>query len=113
MIPTTMRSPGWYTGSGPLVMWAEYLCKWTREAIREEEPDATHWLKLIVIVQAKFRDGILIDESTWHTAVLILKGEGRGLGGVDLVEVLWNTVTGLLNRRFASSIHFHDVLHGF
>ena len=38
------------------------------------------------------------------------KGDYRGIG---LVEVMWKVVAVILNRRFTSSITFHDVLHGF
>ena len=29
------------------------------------------------------------------------------------MDVLWKTVTVLLNHHFTSAIRFHDVLHGF
>ena len=32
---------------------------------------------------------------------------------IGLVEVMWKVVAVVLNRRFTSSITFHDVLHGF
>ena len=53
-----------------------------------------------------------MEDSTWQTVVLIPKGKGdyRGIG---LVEVMWKVVAVILNRRFTSSITFHDVLHGF
>ena len=38
---------------GPLEMRAEHLCQRLREAMQEEEPDATHWLKVVAIVQAE------------------------------------------------------------
>ena len=37
----------------------------------------------------------------------------RGLPGIGLVEVMWKVVAVIFNRRFTSSITFHDVLHGF
>ena len=64
-------------------------------------------------MQAEFRDGTLSNDSTWKTVVLIPKVEGGDLWGIGLVEVLWKTVTGLLNRRFTSAIRFYDVFHGF
>ena len=30
-----------------------------------------------------------------------------------MVEVLWKTVTSLLNHRLTTAINFHDVLHQF
>lgn len=32
---------------------------------------------------------------------------------MGLVEVLWETVTGILNRRLTAAIQFHNTLHGF
>ena len=52
-------------------------------------------------------------KSTWQMVVLILKGDGGYFRIIGLDEVLWKTVTELLNHRFPSEIHFHDVLHGF
>ena len=62
-------------------------------------------------LQTAFRDGDLAEEATWQAVVLIPKGKGdyRGIG---LVEVMWKIVAVILNRRFNSSITFHDVLHG-
>ena len=63
-------------------------------------------------MQTAFRVGDLAEESTWQAVVLTPKGKGdyRGIG---LVEVMWKVVAVILNRRFTSSITFHDVLHGF
>ena len=64
------------------------------------------------LVQTAFRDGDLAEEATWQAVVLIPKGKGdyRGIG---LVEVMWKVVAVILNRRFTSSITYHDVFHGF
>ena len=43
----------------------------------------------------------------------ILEIDVRDFWGVDLVEVLCKTITGLLNRSFTLAVGFHDVLHGF
>ena len=45
--------------------------------------------------------------------VMIPKGDGGNFWGIGLVEILWKTVTGILNHRFTSMIQFHDVLHRF
>ena len=37
----------------------------------------------------------------------------EGLPGIGLVEVMWKVVAAILNRRFTSSITYHDDLHGF
>ena len=44
--------------------------------------------------------------------VLISKGKGE-YWGIGLVKVMWKVVAVILNRRFTSSITFHNVLHGF
>ena len=58
-------------------------------------------------------DGILAKESIWQTVVLIPKGKSGDFRGIGLVEVLWKTMSSLLNRRLTAAITFHDVLHGF
>ena len=47
----------------------------------------------------------------WQTIVLITKG-GR-FRGIGLVEVLWKTITSLLDRWITAAIYFHDALRGF
>ena len=98
---------------GPSIMQKEHLCKWLRETTQEEEPYATHWKKVVSIFQTTFRDVTLADDSMCQTMVIILKGDGIDFQGIGLVEVLWKTATGLLNRRFPSAIRFHEFLHGF
>ena len=48
----------------------------------------------------------------WQAVFLIPKGKGdcRDIGHV---EVMWNVVAEILNRRTAASITYHDFLHGF
>ena len=67
---------------------------------------------MVDLVQTAFREGDLAEESTWQAVVLIPKGKGDSRG-IGLVEVMWKVVAVILNRRFTSSITFHDVLHGF
>ena len=67
---------------------------------------------LVEIVQTAFRDGDLAEEATWQAVVLIPKGK-KDYRGISLVEVMWKVVAAILNRRFTSSITYHDVLHGF
>ena len=94
-------------------MRAEQLCQWIYEVMREKEPCATHWLKLVAIVQAEIHNGNHANNSTWQMVVLIPKRDDIDLWGIDLIEVLFNTVTGLLNRCFTLVIQFHDVLYAF
>ena len=30
-----------------------------------------------------------------------------------MVEVLWKSISGIINLRLSSSVHIYDVLHGF
>ena len=64
------------------------------------------------LVQTAFRDGVLAEEATWQAVVLIPKGK-KDYRGIGLVEVVWEVVAAILNRRFTSSITYHDALHGF
>ena len=68
---------------------------------------------MVSIVQAEFLFDTLSEKSIWKMVVLVTKGGGRDFRGIGLVEVLWKTVTGLLNHRFTSEIRFHDFIHGF
>ena len=40
-------------------------------------------------------------------------GDRRDFREIGLIEVLWKTITVLLNWRFILEIGFHDVLNGF
>ena len=45
--------------------------------------------------------------------VVIPKGGVTDFRGIGRVEVLWNEITCIINRRLFSSISFHDVMHSF
>ena len=64
------------------------------------------------MAQTAFRDGFLAEEATWQVVVLIPKGK-KDYWGIGRVEVVWKVVAAILNRRFTSSITYHDALHGF
>ena len=64
------------------------------------------------MMQAAFHKGHLAEECTWKTFVLIPKGNGD-FRGIGLVEVVWNTMTGILNCRLMVAIQFHNTFHGF
>ena len=46
------------------------------------------------LVQTAFRDGDLVQKSTWKAVVLISKGKGDYLG-IGLVEVMWKVVVAI------------------
>ena len=55
-------------------MRADQLKAWMREATRERDPATTRWDALAIMTQLYFREGILSEELTWNTMILILKG---------------------------------------
>ena len=64
-------------------------------------------------MKAALCDGTLAKDIMYQTVVLIPKGASRNFRGIGMVEVLWKTVTSLMNCRLTPAINFHDVLHGF
>ena len=64
------------------------------------------------LVQTAFRDGVLAEEAKWQAVVPIPKGK-KDCRGIGLVEVVWKVVAAILNRRFTSSITYHNAPHGF
>ena len=93
-------------------MHVEHFRKWLRGAIQEEELYVTHWRKMTDILQVALCGRTLSGKSMCQMLVLIPKGDNGDFRGIGIVEILWNTITGLLNPRFTSAIGFHDVLHG-
>ena len=108
-------------------MRAEHLKEWLAEARRGEKGETAdkagggqedtqegteNWVRVVELVQTTFRDGDLAEEATCQVVVLIHKGK-KDYRGIGLVEVMWKVVAAILNRRFTSSITYHDVLHGF
>ena len=94
-------------------MRVEHLCQSLIAETRDDTPDATNWQKVVAIVQAAFRDGTLAEECTWQVVVLIPKGKSGNFRGIGLVEVIWKTMSSLLNFQVTEEIIFHDVLHSF
>ena len=82
------------------------------EATREESPDLSLWEKVVSMIKAAFHEGHLAEDCTWQKITLIPKGN-RDFHRIGLVEVLWKTVMGILNRQLTAMIKFHDTLHRF
>ena len=108
-------------------MRAEPLIGWLAAARRRETGEtadtegggqentregAENWARFVELVQTAFRDRDLAEEATWQAVVLILKGK-KDYRDIAIVEVMWKVVAAILNRRFAASITYQDVLHGF
>ena len=81
------------------------------ESRKDDKAGAENWAGVVDLVQTEFWEGDLAEESTWQAVVLIPKGK-KDYRGIGLVEVMWKVVAVILNRRFTSSITYHDVLHG-
>ena len=94
-------------------MIAEHFCQWLISATRDGIPDSANWQKVFAILQVEFCDGALAKECTLQTVVLIPKGKSGNFMGIVLVEVIWKTISSLLNLRLTSAIMFHDMIHGF
>ena len=92
-------------------MRAEHLHQWLIDDTRNDRPDATNWQKVVAIVQAAFRDGMMVKDSTWQTVTRVPKGTSIIFRVVVLVKVLWKAVTGLQNRRLTTDINAHDKMH--
>ena len=78
----------------------------------QSEKEAYNWTMVVDLVQLAFREGKLAEEATWQAVVLIPKGK-TDYRGIGLMEVMWNVVVAILNRRLTASITFHDFLHRF
>ena len=94
-------------------MRPEHLKMWLLLAIQEEDSSTGNWEKVFVIIQATWRGGEFAASCAWQTVVMIPKGGSTDFRGIGLVVVLWKAIYGIINHQMLSSIHFHDVLHGF
>ena len=79
---------------------------------KDSSEGAENWARVVELIQTAFREEELAEETTWQAVVLIPKGE-KDYRGIGLMEVMWKVVAVILNRRFTSSITYHDALHGF
>ena len=64
-------------------------------------------------MQEEFCDWKLAEGCTRQTVVLVSKGKSDNFRGIGLVEMIWKTMSSLLNRWLKEAIKFHDVFHGF
>ena len=93
------------TAVRPSGIKAEHIWAWLRASNRKDLPYPLKWDMDIGLIQAAFREGDLAEECAWKTVVPIPKGNGN-FRGIGLVEILWKTVTGILNRRLTATIQF-------
>ena len=100
------------TAVRPSGIKAEHIWAWLRASNRKDLPYPLKWDMDIGLIQAAFREGDLAEECAWKTVVPIPKGNGN-FRGIGLVDILWKTVTGILNCHLTAEIQFYDILQGF
>ena len=63
------------------------LKRWLRETSLEKNPVRRQWWLLVKLIQRMLEDGVMTEEVTWETIVLLQKGRGdyRGIGLVGVV----------------------------
>ena len=93
-------------------MRTDHLRGWLATTTSEEDLETEKWYQVIELVKKASREGRLLAECTWKMVVLIPKGNGYSRG-IGLVEVLWKTVSGVINRHIRVEVHFHHLLHDF
>ena len=93
-------------------MRAEPLWSCLNVATWKEFPEPINWEKAVRMIQAAFREVHLTEECTRQTAILTPKGNGN-FRGIGLMEVLWKTVTEILNCLLRTVIHFHNTPTAF
>ena len=64
------------------------------------------------VLQTDFWYGRIPMYCTWQTVVIITKGNG-GSRGIDIVELLWKALSGVINCWIGLAVKFHDIMHGF
>ena len=67
---------------------------------------------LVDIVHHMWRMGGIPQELGWTILVLIPKGT-TNKREIGLVYTLWKVVEALIDNRLRTSLHIHNVLHGF
>jgi hypothetical protein len=96
------KSPG-ATG-----MRAEDLKRWYKN--REETPEP--WEKLVSIIQTTFSTGEIPFVIPHCILALIPKTDSPVMRGIGLMEIIWKTMTKIINDRILGGVRFHDGLHG-
>jgi hypothetical protein len=96
------KSPG-ATG-----MRAEDLKRWYTN--REGQPEP--WEKLVSIIQTTFHTGEIPFVIPHCILALIPKSDSSQMRGIGLMEIIWKTITKIMNDRINENVKFHDGLHG-
>ena len=67
---------------------------------------------MVSMIHLLFLEGLLPEELTRTTMIIILYG--RGVGGysvIGLVEVIWKTITSIINTHIRVSVSLNDTLN--
>jgi hypothetical protein len=48
----------------------------------------------------------------WSVLVAIPKASG-GVRGIGLLEIIWKTISSIIDSRIKAKVRFHTALHGF
>ena len=93
-------------------MCAKELTGRKQESKRKNDPEGRRWDHVVRLVQVMFRYGTVLEDISWATMVLPLKGKG-GYRIIGIVEVLWKVCSVVVNCSLKRSIVFHSALHRF
>ena len=94
----------------------EDLRTWWYKAREAKEKDPTSiilWEKVLTLVEMAFTQGEIPQSFCNGILVLIPKSTPGQYRGIALLETIYKLVSSIINRRLASSIKFHDAIHGF
>jgi hypothetical protein len=86
---------------------AEDLKRWYTN--REGQPEP--WEKLVSIIQTTFHTGEIPFVIPHCILALIPKSDSSQMRGIGLMEIIWKTITKIMNDRINENVKFHDGLH--
>ena len=67
---------------------------------------------MVWIIQLAFSEVTFLEDLTWATLILLLKGKGE-YRGIGIVEVAWKVCAVVVNFWLNRGVVLHDALHGF
>ena len=67
---------------------------------------------MVWIIQLAFSEVTFLEDLTWATLILLLKGKG-GYRGIRLVEVMWKVFVVVVNIWLKRDVDLHETFHRF